>query len=160
MAREEKLFQFCSSKDPDVRQILPSVEVCRQWLQTESRDVRPHKRKKQIRLLDDDDEGEDFFAFHAKPSKATKSSFSDLPDEVLHKAFIEGVGEGTRNREYEEHRALLYRQITLSFPKWMLQIQYAFSSCPISPTLHNLKTTGVGRASICFSVASGPRSTF
>jgi hypothetical protein len=127
MYEDEDKFQFCSLESEGVQAIQPSIEVARLWHSAGS-GGRGRKRKQKNRLLKhdvlDDDEGEDYFAFQAKPTKSTKSSFKDLGDQVLTKAFIEGVPEQARNAEFAEHRASLHRELKKSFPKWMHQMQY------------------------------------
>ncbi|ELR13629.1 origin recognition complex2, putative [Acanthamoeba castellanii str. Neff] len=127
MDHDEERFQFCSLESEGVQAIQPSIEVVRQWHSEGNGKGRKRKKNTQPQLGVDDDEGEDYFAFQAKPSKTTKSSFKDLSDKVLIKAFIEGVPEQARNTEYAEHRALLHKELKKSFPKWMHQIQSGFN---------------------------------
>jgi hypothetical protein len=169
MDHDEEKFQFCSLESEGVQAIQPSIEVVRQW--HSEGNGKGRKRKKntlQPQLGVDDDEGEDYFAFQAKPSKTTKSSFKDLSDKVLIKAFIEGVPEQARNTEYAEHRALLHKELKKSFPKWMHQIQYALhttvgassqngTSRQLTMWVHMLAS---GRASISSFTASARSSNY
>lgn len=155
---DDDLFQFCSIDDPDVQVIMPTVEVSRLWLRQlkdcavgpslqgggGGRGLKRRRRNEQHhhpRHLeahhqdedeDEDEEAEDYFLFHAKPAKATKSSLVQLGDNVLTKVFLLPASEESpltsRNASYAEHLAYRHQKLTHAFSKWMLQLQYYSSA--------------------------------